>query len=352
MTAMPTDRDGRSLRDFEKHIAHRYLIRIVGLSRDEPQVAVRDAFARAGLDYGELRADAERAPAYDLYRLLHELNRDDCCPGFSLRFGIARDLLDLGVLGYTMLSCPDLGMAMQVLSRFHGLTSRASDVAVRTDGSWTTVRQWVKPDYVSRRLVIDEDHLTGTMLVIRSLLGRAATEEDLRIELAHERPVYGGLYKELLGLEPEFGQPATVISFPTAWLKRPLKTADDTVEKVCESQCNALVMQLGPASELVDSVRRLILAVPPNRSPCLNDVADSMLMSTRTLERRLHEAGTSFRRVDKDVRMQLAGEYLAAGYLSNKEIAYVLGYSQPGTFYRAFKNWYGQTPGEYKRKFD
>jgi AraC-like DNA-binding protein len=348
---MPTDRDGRALRDFEKHIATRYLIRIVGLLRNESQVTVRDAFARSGLDFDELRADVERAPAYDLYRLLHELNREQRCPGFGLRFGMARDLLDLGVLGYTMLSCPDLGMAMQVLARFHRLTSRASDVAVRTEGNWTTVRQWVKPNYVSRRRVIDEDHVTGMLLVIRSLLGRGATLENLRIELAHERPVYGGLYKELLGLEPEFGRPATVVGFPAAWLKRSLKTADDTVEQVCESQCNALVKQLNPASELVDSVRRLILAVPPNRSPRLNDVADAMLMSTRTLERRLQDAGTSFRQIDNDVRMQLAGEYLAAGYLSTKEIAYVLGYSQPGTFYRAFKNWYGVTPGEYQRGF-
>jgi AraC-like DNA-binding protein len=45
--------------------------------------------------------------------------------------------------------------------------------------------------------------------------------------------------------------------------------------------------------------------------------------------------------------MQLAAQYLGLGYVSGKEIAYMLGYSQPGTFYRAFKNWYGMTPKSY-----
>jgi AraC-like DNA-binding protein len=346
---MATGREIRSLQDFEQHIAARYLERILGLLRDESRDAARRAFANAGLDFDALRRHPETAPDYDLYNLLHELNRDDCCPGFSLRFGMTRDLLDLGVLGYTVLSAPDLGMALQLLVKYHRLTSHVSDVAISRTGERTVVRQRVKPDYTPLRLEIDEDHVTGILLVVRTLLGSHANADAIQVHFSHSRTGDMEDYVEYLGCKPEFGTAETRVSLPTAWLKRQLQTSDDTVEDVCRLQCDALVRQLGPANELVDSVRRLILAVPPSRSPKLQEVAASLMMSTRTLERRLQAAGTSYRRIDNDVRMQLAGECLGAGYLSIKEVAYLLGYSQPGTFYRAFKNWYGVTPGEFQR---
>ena len=345
---MATGREIRSLKDFELHIAARYLERILDLLRDEPLDVVRRAFANAGLDFDALRRHPEAAPDYDLYALLHELNRDDCCPGLSLRFGMARDLLDLGVLGYTVLSAPDLGMALQLLVKYHRLTSHVSDVAISKVDERTIVRQRVKPDYTPLRLEIDEDHVTGILLVVRTLLGPDQGSDAIQVEFSHKRPCYIDDFGKYLGCEPEFGKAETRVSLPTDWLQRQLQTADDTVEEVCGLQCDALVQQLGPASELVDRVRRLILAVPPSRSPKLGEVAASLMMSPRTLGRRLQAAGTSFRQIDNDVRMQLAGEYLGAGYVSIKEVAYLLGYSQPGTFYRAFKNWYGATPGEFQ----
>lgn len=339
--------DNRQWRQFEGQIGGRYLDRILALVKHGPVEQVRMAFAKAGLDYDRLRRKPDELVHYDLYGLLHELNRDACCPGICLQFGLARDLLDLGVLGYMVLSCRDLGMAMQVMVKFHRLTSNAFEMAITEDGEWTFARQWIKPQYARWRVVIDEEHVTGIWRVICSLLHAEPGMTETRVEFAHSEPTYSHLYRERLNCTPVFGAAETSLAFPTAWLSKPIHTADDTVEQVCESQCHQLVEQLRPAGALVDDVRRLILAVPPNCAPKLDDVASKMLISTRTLERRLHAAGTSFRKIENEVRMQLAAQYLALGYVSSKEIAYILGYSQPGTFYRAFKNWYGVTPKVY-----
>ena len=345
--SIPTDHQG--LQEFERQIAGRYLERVLELVKDAALEQVRTAFAEAGLDYDHVRRIPGGSVRYDFYRLLHELNCDTCCPGICLRFGLARELLDLGVLGYAALSCRDLGMAMQVIAKFHRLTSSAFEMTIAEDGEWTFARQWIKPQYARWRVVIDEEHVTGIWTVISSLLHSEASITRTRIEFAHPEPMYGSLYRELLGGMVVFGAPETFIAFPTAWLGRPVQTADPTVEQVCESQCDHLVEQMNPAGDLVDDVRRMILAVPPNCAPKLDDIADNMLISTRTLERRLHAAGTSFRQIENEVRMRLAAQYVSLGYMSAKEIAYMLGYSQPGTFHRAFKSWYGVTPGEYKR---
>ncbi|MGB5187213.1 MAG: AraC family transcriptional regulator, partial [Acidimicrobiia bacterium] len=73
-----------------------------------------------------------------------------------------------------------------------------------------------------------------------------------------------------------------------------------------------------------------------------------MLASPRTLERRLSDAGTTFRSIDLEVRMGLAAQYLELGSMSGQEISNVLGYSRPSAFFRAFKGWFGVTPGQFR----
>lgn len=340
--------DGSRLKDFERHSASRYLERILALVKNEPVHVVRAAFARAGLDYDRIRREPGEFLLYDLYALLHALNREEYFPGICLRFGLARDLLDLGVLGYTILSCQDLGAAAEIIVKYHRLTSDAFDVTLTRDGNQTFIRQWVKPQHVERRVVIDEEHVTGIWTVLHSLLPDVLAKTDIEIQLAHAEPSYGELYRELLPCKLSFGTQETFVAFPTEWLGLPLQTAADTVEAVCESQCDLVLDELNPADRLVDDLRRLMLAVPANRALKLEDYARKMLLSVRTLERRLEAAGTSFRNVDNEIRMQLAAQYLSLGYLSNTEIAHMLNYSQPSTFYRAFKNWHGVTPKEFR----
>jgi AraC-like DNA-binding protein len=336
------------LREFEQHIAGRYLERILALVRHEPLHRVRAAFAAAGLDYDRVRREPDKYPDYDLYALLHELNRDEYCPGICLRFGLARDLLDLGVLGYTVLSCRDLRTAIQIIAKYHRLTSDAFELTLTSDDDWTYVRQWVKPQRVRHRVVIDEEHVTGIWLVIASLMPDEWATTDMHIQFAHAKSSYGELYRELMPCKQTFSATETFIAFPTAWGGKPIQTADNTVEEVCESQCDLVLNELDPAGSLVDDLRRLILTVPANRAYKLEDFASKMLMSTRTLERRLAAAGTSYRNVNNEIRMHQAAQYMAMGYLSNQQIADILNYSQPSTFYRAFKSWHGVTPNRYR----
>ena len=67
-----------------------------------------------------------------------------------------------------------------------------------------------------------------------------------------------------------------------------------------------------------------------------------------TLQRRLQEEGSSFQQLLDDTRRDLAVQHLAQPDLAPLEIAYLLGFADPSNFYRAFKRWFGVTPGEYR----
>ena len=73
-------------------------------------------------------------------------------------------------------------------------------------------------------------------------------------------------------------------------------------------------------------------------------------MTPRTLQRGLAEFGTTYQKVLDRVRCEAAAGYIRRSELSAGQVGYLLGYSEPAAFHRAFKRWHGVTPAEYRRK--
>ena len=79
-------------------------------------------------------------------------------------------------------------------------------------------------------------------------------------------------------------------------------------------------------------------------------LAREMAMSSRTLQRRLAAEGVSYQELLEDARKEAAGRYMSESTLAICEIAYLVGYSEPAPFHRAFKRWYGMTPEAFRQK--
>ena len=79
-------------------------------------------------------------------------------------------------------------------------------------------------------------------------------------------------------------------------------------------------------------------------------VARRLAMSPRTLQRRLSEEGTSFEILREEMRKQTAEIFLADRTLSVGEVAFLLGFSEPGAFHRAFKRWHNTTPDAFRKQ--
>ena len=87
----------------------------------------------------------------------------------------------------------------------------------------------------------------------------------------------------------------------------------------------------------------------PDGPPNQKQIAQALHVSNRTLQRKLKDEGTSFVDLLQDTRLQLAQKYLAQPGRSVVEITYMLGFSEPSTFSRAFKRWTGQAPADYRQ---
>ncbi|GAB5480576.1 MAG: AraC family transcriptional regulator [Parasphingorhabdus sp.] len=82
--------------------------------------------------------------------------------------------------------------------------------------------------------------------------------------------------------------------------------------------------------------------------PNLASIAEDMAVSERSLQRHLRQEGHSFQTILSETRHQVAKEYLAQPSLELSEIAYLLGYEDQGSFFRAFQKWEGQTPSDWR----
>jgi AraC-like DNA-binding protein len=82
--------------------------------------------------------------------------------------------------------------------------------------------------------------------------------------------------------------------------------------------------------------------------PSLERVAEHLGLSARTLQRKLQDLGTTHNELVDQIRHELATRYLAEKEMAICEVAYLLGFSEPSSFHRAFKRWTGTTPKDYR----
>jgi AraC-like DNA-binding protein len=82
--------------------------------------------------------------------------------------------------------------------------------------------------------------------------------------------------------------------------------------------------------------------------PAIQDLARELHLSTRTLQRRLTEQGITFQRLLDEARRELARHYLLHSSRDLNETAYLLGYEDANSFFRAFQHWEGTSPGHWR----
>lgn len=127
-----------------------------------------------------------------------------------------------------------------------------------------------------------------------------------------------------------------------------LALADDALSTFLVTQLDELANTQVLTQPLIEKVRRAISGLLPGGAPKLEAVAAELAMSKRTLQRQLSSADTNFAQLVDETRHLLAKELLAQRQRPVGEISFLLGFSEPSAFHRAFKRWTGTTPTRFR----
>jgi len=133
-----------------------------------------------------------------------------------------------------------------------------------------------------------------------------------------------------------------------ATLASQLKDADRELCEILIRYAEHLLTTTSVRRSLISYAQAKLRQSLLSGDPQLRNIAREMGIGTRTLQRKLKAQGTSFRGLISKVRRELAEQYLRDSELGISEVAYLLGYSQPSEFHRAFRVWAGTTPAQYR----
>jgi AraC-like DNA-binding protein len=134
----------------------------------------------------------------------------------------------------------------------------------------------------------------------------------------------------------------------SAW-SLPLRRRDSVLHGVLRRQADELLAAQAGDGRFSTEVRRALAHRVAGGDTTLAAVARHLAASARTVQRRLSEEGVSYQEVLDGVRRESAERYLADSRLSAGEVGYLLGFSEPAAFHRAFKRWTGSTPLDFRR---
>lgn len=176
-------------------------------------------------------------------------------------------------------------------------------------------------------------------------LARVATREEIVPEAVYSSLdlTHTEVYESYFKTDIRYDQVNQII-FSSTDAQKPFLTSNQAMWAVLEPVLDKRMEHLTQDACFRDRVRACLVEILASGQYSMSYVASKLAVSSRTLQRRLSDEGTSFQKVLNELREELACHYLAETDYSSAEISFLLGYEEPNSFFRAFRAWTGQTP--------
>ena len=270
--------------------------------------------------------------------------------GLGMAYAQALKVTLHGSVGLVAMTSPNIGAALEAMSRFIALRAPFFRAAFET--SEREMRVSLDPTLEMDgpiRTFMTEAILIGVTIMSEQLLGRPLTETQ--VEMTGPEPLYYRRFRDRLPVPVVYGCSKCCVRAPIALFHAVPQLADPAAAELARQQCELEFQQLFPEQEsFADRIARHLENSPKGKAlPSQEDVARRFHMSSRTLKRRLQEDGTSFRDLLERERQRRAIQLLRETDLDISEIAYQLGYRDVGNFSTAFKRWTGKTPRAFRQ---
>ena len=278
-------------------------------------------------------------------RLWNEAARrsDDPTLGLHAARGLAPGAFN--VLDYAVRTAPTLRASLERLSRYNRLFHDAAVITLLDREPLTRVEHALAVAGATQSRHAAEFTLASIVEIGSQLLGERVVARA--VEISHPAPRSSGEHCRVFGVEPRFGSRVNAIVLDRTLLEAPIPSADPSLSSVIQRHADALLAARPPLTlSTSDRVRQLLAGLLGEGQATLKAVAEKLKMSERSLQRRLADEGVGFETLLDEMRRDLALRYLADPRLAIAEVAYLLGYSEPSPFHRAFKRWTGTTPSE------
>jgi AraC-like DNA-binding protein len=286
---------------------------------------------------------ATTAEFFSLWRAIGELCPD---PGIGLKLGTESRLERYHPAAIAAVCSRSFRDALQRMARYKQLTC-PEEIRIQATRDEASVEFF----YLEAKEV-QPDVLVDLCLSWVLSIGRRGTEgqvSPLRLELTR-----AARNQELLethfGCRVRFKADRNALVFRGSDLDRPFVTHNVELLRAIGAQLETDLQERNASANLGEQVKRTLKRSLAGKRPTLQQIARELGMSARTLQRRLGEANVTFQQLVEETRRELAHHYLKQSTVELNETAFLLGYEDANSFFRAFHLWEGTSPGEWRTR--
>ncbi len=306
-------------------------------------------FRRAGLDHARLGVPGARfsyAGVLQLWDLAAETVGESC---FGLEVADYWHPTTLHALGCAWMASESLDEAYQRTVRYARFINTGARDAIRIEQSargYGLLFHTEEFDFDVPQVAME----AGLGMIYN--MSRAAYGPNLRllgVSLQLDSSESIDRYAEYFGAPVTLAAPHNALWMDPEQVTERLVTANPEMVRVNDQVVLDYLARLD-RQDVIMQVRSRLAERLPGGGIDEAEIASSINLSQRSLQRRLQEREVSFSGLLEDTRRELSREYLRDPRHSVNEVAYLLGFSEPGNFSRAFKRWYGSTPTEYRQR--
>lgn len=299
---------------------------------------------RSGIDPEHLRDQDNRVPMSQYFELMHAGKQLVDDPAFALDYGMTVHMQEFSILGLIFHACETVIDAIAQANRYGQLVI---DVDVGTTDRFQWLRRsgqlWLVD---TRPNPNDFPELTEVTFGRFMRLTRPFWDEPLvtEVNVTHPAPSYRAEYDRVWGVPTTFESEWNAMRIEEAKLKHRIAVQPRFAFGILSEHAEQLLKSLDGTKTTRGRVESVLMSVLHTGDASMEYVAARLLLSRPTLYRQLKSEGVTFEGVLDELRRRLAIDYLKGKKTSVNETAYLVGFSDPAAFSRAFKRWTGHSP--------
>ena len=300
--------------------------------------------ARSGIDPAEMQDPDKRVP-FDKYVALMRAAKELCGdPALALHFGESVDVSEISIACMIGASSGTWGDGFAHMNRYARLAVDLEGggerfVLERGGGQVWVVDTRPNPNDFPE---LTESAFARAVTSLRRFLG--GRQFVKAVHVTHAAPPYRAEYERIFRMPVVFESGRNAMLTDDEWLGYTTRILPRAVNEVLRSHAEGLLEKLESSKSTRGRVEELLTPVLHTGGANVGTVAGKLGLSRQTLFRRLKAEGVTFEKVLDGLRRKLALRYLGEGKVSVNEAAYLLGFSDPASFSRAFKRWTGSSP--------
>lgn len=272
------------------------------------------------------------------YRNLLTLSRD---PNILLEAGFNLKLATYGIWGLALISSPTFEKAIELGIQFIDFTYTYNQIVFFEEGQEAGLRIYESENLADLQKPMIERDISASFVLFQVLLQTDNPVDVIHFPWPKDKPLT--YYEDLFGCEVRFEQAHAELRFAHEKLGTELPQHNELAMQLCKTQLEEIRPQLSVQDSVFDRVHQYLSVTPLYRCD-MEECAQQLGISSRTLRRQLTSEGYSFQGILDDFRYLLAQRYLNSTSMTLEDIAERLGYSDAANFSHAFKRWSGKAP--------